>query len=43
MFNTDYILSKLYGLELHKIKEFFVKYGNKIKIAGFVLLLLKLI
>ncbi|CAD8068695.1 unnamed protein product [Paramecium primaurelia] len=43
MFNTDYILSKLYGLELHKIKEYFVKFGNRIKISGFVLLLLKLI
>jgi hypothetical protein len=43
MFNSEYILSKLYGLELHKIKEFFIRFGNKIKIAGFVLMLIKLI
>ncbi|CAD8098224.1 unnamed protein product [Paramecium sonneborni] len=43
MFNTDYIFSKLFGLELHKIKEYFVKCGKKRKFSGFELLLLKLI
>lgn len=43
IFNSDFIMSKLYGLEIHKIKEYFTKFGNKIKVGGFILIIMKLI
>ena len=36
-------MSKLYGLELHKIRDCFAKYGNKLIPNNFILLIMKLI
>lgn len=42
IFSGDFIISKLYGLELHRIKESFARFGNRIKVEGFVLIIMRL-
>ena len=42
-FDSQFIMSKLYGLELHKIRDCFTKFGNKLILNNFILLIMKLI
>ncbi len=43
MYNHDYVISKLYGFELHKLKEYFAKTKDFINKEVFCLALFKLL
>lgn len=43
IYNEEFIASKLYGLELHKLKEFFIKADDYINEKVFIVMTFKIL